>query len=330
MENPGYRANSARPPSSQVGGRPAVCSPDRQPVGSTPVYSGVTQRSWFGVGLASFFMVVLCLLDSKVRAQNSPSQTRSEQAHKLAKQLSDEASQAFERRDFARSQTLLEASYLLYPSEKFQFSLGRVYEATGQKLLAMRAFQQFLRKVPLQNRSPGQTEDSTFAIGKLKRDLGHLVFSQPLSGPAQIDDETEVPQGSLDAWVLPGAHRLVLPHDIEQVTVGAGETRNIQVSSETSSAIVQSDAGGTIKETPRRNKNAALAPAKWTLGALGVISLSTGAVLMGINGLRSCSDFPASCADPLATKWPGVGLLAGGSAAVLTSIVLFAVDRKNK
>jgi hypothetical protein len=67
---------------------------------------------------------------------------------------------------------LLEAAYMLYASEKIQYSLARVYEAQGQRLLAMRSYQQFLRKVPMSDRLPGQTEDATTAINRLQKDLG--------------------------------------------------------------------------------------------------------------------------------------------------------------
>ncbi|HMU39999.1 MAG TPA: hypothetical protein PKE31_13410 [Pseudomonadota bacterium] len=275
---------------------------------------------------------ILCfslLLSAPVHVANAESHAdphHKERALQLARSLSQEATQAFERRDYARTQTLLEAAYMLFPSEKFQFSLGRTYEATGQKLLAMRAFQQFLRKVPLHDRSPGQTEDATYAIGKLKRDLGHLLFSQPLPAPAQIDDEASVPAGSHDAWVEPGTHRLVLPQDIEQVTIGPGETRTIRVTGETSMAITSADVVVEPKAPPAQRRG--LGPAKWTLGTLGVLSLATGGVLVGIHGLRACSDFPTACREPLATQWPGVGLLAGGGTLLGVSIVLFAVDRK--
>jgi len=212
---------------------------------------------------------------------------------------------------------------LLYATEKIQYSLARVYEAQGQKLSAMRSYQQFLRKVPLADRLPGQTEDATGAIARLQKDLAHLLFSRALTAPLRIDDEVPTPKGSIDAWVEPGTHRLLLPHDIEQIKVAAGETRSIEVPAEAAPPITHTD---VTSLPPKPTARPGLRTAKWTLGVTGLVALGVGGTLLGISGLRACANFPTSCNDPLQTKWPGVGLLVGGGVMVGISAVLLGVD----
>lgn len=247
-----------------------------------------------------------------------------EKVRLLARSLAQEATQSFERRDYVKTQMLLEAAYTLYPTEKIQYSLARVYEAVGQKLSAMRSYQQFLRKVPISDRLPGQTEDATGAISRLQKDLGHLVFSHALLSPLRIDEEAPVPKGAIDAWVEPGTHRLVMADDIEQISVGAAETKTIQVADHDGASITSVDVSGNYQTQPAPRTG--LRAAKWTLGVLGIATLGVGGTLLGIDGMRSCSDFPSLCNDPLATKWPGVGLLATGGVMFGISAVLFGVD----
>lgn len=270
---------------------------------------------------------VLCiawlLFGSTAAAESKSDDPQRERARLVARSLSQEATQSFERRDYGKTQMLLEAAYMLYATEKIQYSLARVYEAQGQKLLAMRSFQQFLRKVPLADRLPGQTEDSTAAIARLQKDLVHLVFSRPLPAPLRIDDEVPTPKGSIDAWVEPGTHRLTLPQDIEQIKVSAGETRSIEVPAEAAPSITTTDVS---ELRPRHTPRPGLRAAKWALGVTGIAALGVGGSLLGVDGLRRCSSFPTTCNDPLQTKWPGVGLLVGGGVMVGISAALFGVD----
>jgi len=250
-----------------------------------------------------------------------------ERARLVARSLSQEATQSFERRDYAKTQMLLEAAYMLYATEKIQYSLARVYEAQGQKLLAMRSYQQFLRKVPHAERLPGQTEDATSAIARLQKDLGHVVFSRALVAPVRVDDEVPLARGSLDAWVEPGTHRFVLPDDLEQLTIGAGETKTIKVADTSVAPITSVDVSASA---PKPSSRQGLRAAKWTLGVIGLGALGVGGALLGVNGLRRCSDFPSSCDEPLSTKWPGVGLLVGGGVMFGISAVLFGVDARQQ
>lgn len=267
---------------------------------------------------------IVCLLFcAPALADRKVDDPQKERARIVARSLTQEATQSFERRDYTKTQMLLEAAYMLYATEKIQYSLARVYEAQGQKLLAMRSYQQFLRKVPLSERLPGQTEDATGAIGRLQKDLAHLVFSRALPAPLRIDEEVPTPKGSIDAWVEPGTHRLLLPQDIEQITVSAGETRSIEVPAEATPSIASTDVS---ELRPKSTARPGLRAAKWALGVTGVAALGVGGALLGVDGLRRCQNFPSVCNDPLQTKWPGVGLLVGGGVMVGVSAVLFGVD----
>lgn len=266
---------------------------------------------------------LVCLLSYSTAFAQNKDDPQKERARIVARSLAQEATQSFERRDYGKTQMLLEAAYMLYATEKIQYSLARVYEAQGQKLSAMRSYQQFLRKVPLADRLPGQTEDATGAIARLQKDLAHLLFSRALTAPLRIDDEVPTPKGSIDAWVEPGTHRLLLPHDIEQIKVAAGETRSIEVPAEAEPPITHTD---VTSLPPKPTARPGLRTAKWTLGVTGLVALGVGGTLLGISGLRACANFPTSCNDPLQTKWPGVGLLVGGGVMVGISAVLLGVD----
>jgi hypothetical protein len=271
-------------------------------------------------------LLLLLCIGQVAWAEPHSSDPHKERARLVARSLTQEATLSFDRRDFAKTQMLLEAAYMLYASEKIQYSLARVYEAQGQKLLAMRSYQQFLRKVGLSERLPGQTEDATGAIARLQKDLGHLVFSRALSSPVRLDEEVPLPRGSLDAWVEPGTHRLVMSDDLEQLSISAGETKTVKVSDSSEAPITTSDVAAAAPS--RKVVRPGLRAAKWTLGVLGIGALGIGGTLVGIDGLRRCNDFPGECNDPLATRWPGVGLLVGGGVMVGISAVLFGVDSR--
>ena len=273
---------------------------------------------------ARALLLTLLCCQSTAWAEKRSDDPQKEKARLVARSLAQEATQSFERRDFTKTQMLLEAAYMLYPTEKIQYSLARVYEAVGQKLSAMRSYQQFLRKVPHAERLPGQTEDATGAITRLQKDLGHLVFSHALLSPLRIDEEAPIPKGSHDAWVEPGTHRLVMADDIEQISIGAAEIKTIKVADQSGESITSVDVSSAYLTTPQPRTG--LRAAKWTLGVIGIATMGVGGTLLGIDGMRSCSDFPSLCNDPLATKWPGVGLLATGGVMFGISAVLFGVD----
>ena len=274
----------------------------------------------------------LCLLllccSATATADSRSDDPQKERARLVARSLTQEATQSFERRDYGKTQTHLEAAYMLYASEKIQYSLARVYEAQGQRLLAMRSYQQFLRKVPMSDRLPGQTEDATTAINRLQKDLGHLVFSRALLSAVRIDEEPPLPRGTIDAWVEPGTHRLVMQDDIEQLGLGAGETKTVKVSDASAESITTVDVSG---QAPVANTSrTGLRAAQGTLGVLGISALAVGGALLGVDGLRRCNNFPTMCNDPLATQWPGVGLLVGGGVMFGISAALFGVDARHR
>jgi hypothetical protein len=84
------------------------------------------------------------------------------------------------------------------------------------------------------------------------------------------------------------------------------------------------------KRPSRTRSRTGLRAAKWTLGVLGISALAVGGALLGVDGLRRCNSFPTMCNDPLATQWPGVGLLVGGGVMFGISAALFGVDARHR
>jgi hypothetical protein len=81
---------------------------------------------------------------------------------------------------------------------------------------------------------------------------------------------------------------------------------------------------------PHRSR--ALRPLKWVTLVGGVLAVGAGAALLAVDGRGTCS-LPGGqrqCADVYDTRTGGIVALAGGGALVVTSVILFVIDRPRR
>ena len=73
----------------------------------------------------------------------------------------------------------------------------------------------------------------------------------------------------------------------------------------------------------------ALKPLKWVTLVGGVLAVGAGAALVALDGRGTCSrgSGQLQCPDVYDTKTAGIATLAGGGALVVTSVILFVLDR---
>jgi hypothetical protein len=73
----------------------------------------------------------------------------------------------------------------------------------------------------------------------------------------------------------------------------------------------------------------ALKPLKWVTLVGGVLAVGAGAALFALDGRGTCSrgSGQVQCPDVYDTKTAGIATLAGGGALVVTSVILFVLDR---
>ncbi len=81
---------------------------------------------------------------------------------------------------------------------------------------------------------------------------------------------------------------------------------------------------------PRHNR--ALAPIKWTAFVAGLAAVGAGAALVAIDGHGTCTPLAGQrqCPSLFDTRTGGIAALASGGALVVTSVVLFVVDRPRR
>lgn len=79
---------------------------------------------------------------------------------------------------------------------------------------------------------------------------------------------------------------------------------------------------------PRRHP--ALRPLAWVSLAAGVVGVAVGAALLGVDGHGSCAlkDGQRQCPELFDTRVGGAVTVAAGGALAVTSIILFAIDRR--
>lgn len=84
-----------------------------------------------------------------------------------------------------------------------------------------------------------------------------------------------------------------------------------------------------LPDSSGAGKRRTVRAAAWTLLGLGTASLALGGTLWGLDGYQAC-DVAATrrCALELDSQTAGITLVAGGGAALLTSIVLLGVDAR--
>lgn len=91
-------------------------------------HAGVRRSAWHLLPIVSLGLGLIPLgpvaPSSRAHAaEPSPEASRTERARTLARTLTQEATVAYDRRDYAKAQQLLEAAYQIFGSEKIQYSL---------------------------------------------------------------------------------------------------------------------------------------------------------------------------------------------------------------
>jgi hypothetical protein len=145
---------------------------------------------------------------------------------------------------------------------------------------------------------------------------GRLEVSAEPAAAVSIDGE---PKGSTP-WsgeLAAGDHLVALESGgarVERdVNVAPGATARVEV------ALTAS--------TPRRGH--ALRPLKWISLGGGVLAVGAGAALVAVDGHGTCAltNGQRQCADVYDTRTGGIVALAAGGALVVTSVILFVIDR---
>ncbi|MGZ3427085.1 MAG: PEGA domain-containing protein, partial [Polyangia bacterium] len=184
-----------------------------------------------------------------------------------------------------------------------------------------------------QKKAIGDGVDRVATAGELRDKLSALAdkLHAELSRPGRLEVSAEpsaivsidgVAKGSTP-WageLVAGDHLVTLESGgarVERdVNVAPGNTARVDV---TLTAI-----------TPHRSP--ALRPLKWVTLVGGVLAVGAGAALFALDGRGTCAlgNGQRQCADVYDTRTGGIVALAGGGALVVTSVILFVVDRPRR
>jgi hypothetical protein len=160
---------------------------------------------------------------------------------------------------------------------------------------------------------------------KLRADLsrpGRLEVTATPAAALTVDGQAK----GTTPWageLPPGEHMLALESG------GARLERDVSVPP---GATARVDVALTAASPPPARKSPALRPLKWITLVGGVLALGAGAGLMALDGRGTCTGAPGQrqCPESYDTKTGGIAALAGGGALVVSSAVLFIVDRPRR
>lgn len=115
-----------------------------------------------------------------------------------------------------------------------------------------------------------------------------------------------------------------------QGTGGAGTGAGVggRKSAPGPTSLVQPGPGPGPGQQPVVASPPGLRAAKWALGAIGLASVVTGAVLWGLDGRQSCATAPM-CATELSTVGPGAALTGLGVGLIGASALMFGLDYRS-
>ncbi len=150
---------------------------------------------------------------------------------------------------------------------------------------------------------PGRLEVTAEPAAALSVD-GQGMGTTPWSG--------ELPAGDHVVALESGGARVE-----RDVNVAPGATARVDVS---------------LSGAPVARRGDALKPLKWVTLVGGVLAVGAGAALIAVDGRGACSRAPnqLQCPDVYDTRTGGIVALAGGGALVVTSVILFVIDRPRR
>lgn len=241
-----------------------------------------------------------------------------DQGRKLARTLVQEAMTAYEGKDFDKALQLLLAAYRLFPSDKIQYSLGRVHEARREWDQALRAYRRYLALPPAE-RLPQQTEDAEVALRRLQQTLGQLQVTGVAGTWYQIDGGARLYVPAEPSLLAPGSHRIATEGGGDTVVLRAGATLLYDL--------------GRIRQpaapAPKFAARQLLRPGKWAVGAGGLALLVTGIGVWAVDGKPTCDLMPGQvrCPERLNTDAGGATLFTLGAVALGGAALMFWLDR---
>jgi hypothetical protein len=167
----------------------------------------------------------------------------------------------------------------------------------------------------------GEMHDKLAAIAnKLRFDLARPGRLEVAASPAAVLSVDGEAKGS-----TPWAGELAAgDHVIALESGGARVERDVNVAPGATARVDISLTGG-----PPAGRASAIKPLKWVTLVGGVLAVGAGAALVALDGKGTCSRTSGQlqCPDVYDTQTAGIATLAGGGALVVTSVVLFVVDR---
>ena len=165
-----------------------------------------------------------------------------------------------------------------------------------------------------------EMHDKLAAIaGKLRFDLsrpGRLEVDAQPAAALSVDGQAK---GS-----TPWAGELAAgDHLIALESAGARVERDVNVAPGTTARVDISLSGAPAR------RGGAMRPLKWVTLAGGVLAVGAGAALIAVDGRGTCTRTTGQvqCPDVYDTKTGGIAALAAGGALVVTSVILFVLDR---
>ena len=186
--------------------------------------------------------------------------------------------------------------YELKPQPILLFNLAQAHRKAGHKAQALDLYERYLREAPNSDLS----NETTGYVSELKK---------------QIEEDKQAEKAAAEKAAAEKA---------------AAEKASAEKAAAEKAAAEKASAEWKKKYGPTRPLNLA----KWGAVGLGVALIVTGAVLIGVDGQPVCSaDMPQMtgqklCPNELDTKIAGIGVLAGGVAALGGAAGLFVADHR--
>lgn len=148
------------------------------------------------------------------------------------------------------------------------------------------------------------------------------------AGARLVVDGKEVGVAPKEIYLEPGEHSIIADSEKgraeRRVTLHAGQPQTLHLV--TDPLLLIEPAPAAVKVAAPRGRGMAIA--KWTLAGVGVLAVAAGAAMLAFDDKMACT-LPAGklqCPNLYDTRLGGIGLMAGGGTALVTSAVLFGLD----
>ena len=207
---------------------------------------------------------------------------------------------------------LFEQAYSLAPKSQAAYNAAIAWQMAG---LRARAANAFTRAVNLGELSTEELDETSRRLSQLVPTLGKLVLSAPKGAEARVGDERARVPGAL--YVEPGTHTLTvrLPSgktEREELTLGAGETRNLDFEEEPVKPAVEKPMPAPVeRDTTSSNTPRVLG---WVAIGVGAAAIGTG-VFLNVRGASENQTFEDSGRQNLGARESAIDLRTGAFVA---------------